>query len=63
MTKLGIELLETSDPKKRNYVILLTFSMHLKSEVAAIYFLTAVIFPHLITDDATLSKYQTQKKP
>jgi hypothetical protein len=44
MTKLGIELLETSEPKKRNYVILLTFSMHLKSEVAAIYFLTAVVF-------------------
>jgi hypothetical protein len=37
--------------------------MHLKSEVAAIYFLTSVIFPDLITDGATLSKYQTIKKP
>jgi hypothetical protein len=36
--------------------------MHLKSEVAAIYFLTAVIFPDLITDGATLSKYQTSQK-
>jgi hypothetical protein len=36
--------------------------MHLKSEVAAIYFLMAVIFPDLITDGATLSKYQTSQK-
>jgi hypothetical protein len=28
----------------------------------AIYFLTAVIFPDLITDGATLSKYQTPQK-
>jgi hypothetical protein len=36
--------------------------MHLKSEVAAIYFLTAVVFPDLITDGATLCKYQTPQK-
>jgi hypothetical protein len=43
-------------------VILLTFSIYLKSELAAIYFLTAVVFPDLITDGATLSKYQTPQK-
>jgi hypothetical protein len=36
--------------------------MHLKSEVAPIYFLTAVIFPDLIADGATSIKYQTPQK-